>query len=462
MNTELHFGNRIDAYREPMLRDLAKLIAIPSVCSQPDGALPYGKASAQALDCVLKLAEEMGFSTFNADHYAGHAEYGEGEEIAAVLTHVDVVPVGDGWNTDPFTLTQKGDLLFGRGTADDKGEAMAALYALKALKDAGVTGKRRLRVIFGAGEEVGMEDLPHYFKSQPLPDYAFTPDAGYGICNREKGILRIRVSGPASPAVQRFTGGTVVNAVPDNAEIVLHCSLEEAKALSESSLPGKFTFAVSQNGVEISSKGVAVHAMQPETGFNAVSHAVSLLASVLSQEDLGSFLTFLYQCVGCETDGASLGIRCEDEPSGALTCNLGLIHMDENGAQASFDIRYPVTKDGDEIIRAFSEKAESFGLSCTVLEQEKPLYLPADSPFIHLLQNSYTAVTGKPCELYSTGGGTYARAVSGRGVAFGPLFPDEPDRGLHNANEHIDINCYMEHARICLEAMYRMMTEEIQ
>src|SRR5699024_9387305 len=119
--------------------------------------------------------------------------------------------------------------------------------------------------------------------------------------------------------------------------IVLNCSLEEAKALSESSLPGKFTFAVSQNGVEISSKGVAVHAMQPETGFNAISHAVSLLGSVLSEEDLGNFLHFLYRCVGCETDGASLGIRCEDEPSGALTCNLGLIHMDENGAQASFD-----------------------------------------------------------------------------------------------------------------------------
>ena len=93
----------------------------------------------------------------------------------------------------------------------------------------------------------------------------------------------------------------------------------------------------------------------------------------------------------------------------------------------------------------------------TVTEHTPPLYLPADSPFIHLLQGSYTAVTGQPCNLYATGGGTYARAVSGRGVAFGPIFPDEPDRGLHQVNEHIDRNRYLEHARICLEAMYRML-----
>lgn len=462
MDTQLYFGNHIDAYQEDMLRDLARLIAIPSVCGKPEGKYPYGKKSAEALELILSMAKEMGFDTVNADYYAGHAEYGEGEEIAAVLAHVDVVPTGDGWNSDPFTLTRKGDLLFGRGTADDKGEAIAALYGLKALKDAGVLGKRRLRVIFGAGEEVGMEDLPHYFEKEPLPDYAFTPDADYGICNREKGILRVKVSGPASPSVQKFTGGSVVNAVPEHAAITLHCPLDSAKALSESKLPGDFTFSVSQQGLEIESKGVAVHAMQPDKGFNAISHAVALLGSVLPEEDLGAFLTFLLQKVGCETDGTSLGIACADEPSGSLTCNLGLISMDETGAEASFDIRYPVTADGETIVKAFREAAASFGLAFEVVEQEKPLYLPADSPFIHLLQGSYTAVTQKPCELYATGGGTYARAVSGRGVAFGPLFPDEPDRGLHNANEHIDLNRYMEHARICLEAMYRMLTQDIQ
>ena len=120
MNSELRFGHHIDAYREEMLRDLGALVAIPSVCGKPEGEFPYGKPSAQALDFVLALAERMGFSTYNAGYYAGHAEYGEGDELAAVVAHVDVVPVGDGWDSDPFVMTQKGDLLFGRGTADRK------------------------------------------------------------------------------------------------------------------------------------------------------------------------------------------------------------------------------------------------------------------------------------------------------------------------------------------------------
>lgn len=461
MNSTLQFGHHIDAYREDMLRDLAALIAIPSVASEPEGNYPFGRESARALELALGIAEKMGLSTYNADYYAGHAEYGEGEEIAAVLAHVDVVPAGEGWDSDPFTLTQKGNLLFGRGTADDKGEAIAALYALKALKDAGVVGKRRLRVILGAGEEVGMDDLPHYFSKQPMPQYAFTPDAEYGICNREKGILRIRIEGPASSVVDDFQGGSVVNAVPDRANVILHCPLEQAKALSESSVPGRFEFSVTEKGLEIFSRGTAVHAMQPDKGFNAVSHAIQLLGSVFSEEELGGFLAFLNRFVGCETNGTSLGIACEDEPSGSLTCNLGLLHLNSEKGEACFDIRYPVTADSETIIQAFRSCAEKAGMKFTVMEHTPALYLPADSPFIHLLQNSYTAVTGKPCELYATGGGTYARAVCGRGVAFGPLFPDEPDRGLHNANEHIDINRYMEHARICLEAMYRMLTEEI-
>ena len=457
MNSELRFGHHIDAYQEDMLRDLANLVAIPSVCGKAEGNFPYGKSSADALHFILSLAEKMGFSTYNADNYAGHAEYGQGDELAAVVAHVDVVPVGDGWDSDPFVLTRKGDLLFGRGTADDKGGAIAALYGLKALKDAGVLGKRRLRVIFGAGEEVGMEDLPHYFSKQPLPHMAFTPDSDYGICNREKGILRVTLRGPSSPLMDSFEGGSVVNAVPDKAHGILHCSLKQARALSESQVPGKFTFEVSENGLELFSKGTAVHAMQPHKGFNAISHAIILLASVFPKEELGNLLSFINDFVACETDGASLGISCQDEPSGALTCNLGLLHIDEHRSSASFDIRYPVTADGEKIIRTFREKAEKAGLVFLIDEHVPPLYLPEDSELIHLLQDSYTAVTGKPCELYATGGGTYARAIPGSCVAFGPIFPDEPDRGLHNANEHIDINRYMEHARICLEAMYRMI-----
>ena len=258
----MKFGHHICAYEEEIVQALSKLVAIPSVCGEAEPGLPYGKSSAQALACILSMAEEMGFSTRNVENYAGHAEYSCGKEgLAAVLAHVDVVPAGMGWDTDPFTLTRKGNLLFGRGVVDDKGAAIVALYCLKALKDHGVTGKRSIRAIFGAGEEVGMEDLKVYFQQESLPDLAFTPDSDYGICNREKGILHGDFScGNDSTVVQSFMAGSVVNAVPDRTTAVLRCSPEEFAVLQKNSreMEGEFLFEESPDGGKVVSKGVAL------------------------------------------------------------------------------------------------------------------------------------------------------------------------------------------------------------
>ena len=459
----MSFGSKILDYKEDILRDLAKMIEVPSVLGEAAPGMPFGKESAEALNRILALADGMGFKTKNVGGYAGHAEYGEGGEVAAVVAHVDVVPAGEGWETDPFQLTQKGNLYFGRGTADDKGPAVVALYCLKALKDAGVQPKRRMRVIFGAGEEIGSDDLERYLDSEELPAMAFTPDAEYGICNREKGILRLSVTAPDndSEVVCEFVSGTVINAVPSKAEAVLCCTGEERAKLEETArrIDGEFSFEKTDHGVRITSVGKASHAMQPQEGFNAATHLVKLLASVFSVEQLGGLLRFINEKIGTELDGASLGVRRSDEESGPLTLNVGLLNIGENSASVGIDIRYPVLSDGDEIYETISGCAAESGLATAVLGHTKPLFLPASSPFISLLQDSYAEVTGQPAELYSTGGGTYARAFHGNAVAFGPFFPDEPDRRLHNVGEHIDIDCFMKHAQICLEAMYRMITK---
>lgn len=182
----MEFGNKILKYRNDIIKDLSKLVSINSVRSEPLKGMPFGKNSADALNCILDMANTMGFTTKNVGNYAGHAEYGNGEEVAAVVSHVDIVPAGEGWDTDPFCLTQKGNLFYGRGTADDKGAAIISLYCLKALKDENVIPKRKLRVIFGAGEETGSSDLKMYLKSEQMPVMAFTPDSEYGICNRER------------------------------------------------------------------------------------------------------------------------------------------------------------------------------------------------------------------------------------------------------------------------------------
>lgn len=456
------FGTEILKYREAILKDLAGLVAVPSVRGEAQEGMPFGTEPARALGMVLDKAEKMGFAVKNVGNYAGHAEYGSGDEAAAVVAHVDVVPAGTGWDSDPFTLTQKGNLYFGRGTADDKGAAVVALYCLKALKDAGIRGNRRLRVIFGAGEETGMEDLKHYFEEEEMPAMGFTPDSDYGICNREKGILRLDLlaGGKNEGIVKDFHAGAVYNAVPDRAEAVVSCSEQTAGALKKAAgaAEGDFAFETVPAGMRITSKGKASHAMQPQEGFNAAAALIHLLSTAFSQKELGGFFSFLERSVGFQYDGSGIGIRQSDEESGPLTLNLGILRIENGRARAGIDIRYPVTADGGKIFGEIKRRAEEAGLSAELLEDAKPLYLQGDSKLISILRDSYACFMGKPAELYSTGGGTYARAMKGNAVAFGPFFPDEPDRRLHNTNESIDINRFMVHAQICLEAMYRIFT----
>lgn len=457
----MNFGSKILKYQDAMMADLAKLIAIPSVNGPAEPGMPFGKPCADVLNLILQMAQDMGLATKNVGNYAGHAEYGSGSEVAAVVSHVDVVPAGEGWETDPFKLTRKGNLYFGRGTADDKGASIAALYGLKVLKEEAVKGNRRIRTIFGAGEETGSSDLPMYFKSEETPVMAFTPDSEYGICNREKGSLHARLScGRKSEVIRTFSAGTVINAVPSRAEAALRCSAEQAAKLGEAAktAKGEFHFEVVDGGLKVVSLGKASHAMQPQEGFNAACALIRLLSEVFTSDDLGDFVHFLDSRIGMELDGASLGIRQSDQESGPLTLNLGLVRIDAEESSASVDIRYPVTSDGGAIFAQIKKEAGAAGLNAEVLSDSKPLYLPGTSPLITLLSDSYAAVTGSPAELYSTGGGTYARAIRGHAVAFGPFFPDEPDRRLHNTNENIDIERFMTHAQICLEAMYRMFT----
>ena len=113
-------GNRILDYWEDIRKDLATLVAIPSVCGPACGVYPYGKEPARALDTALSLARSYGLETQNVDYYAGHAQYGEGEENAVVMAHLDVVPAGEGWDTDPFQMTEADGMLYGRGVSDNK------------------------------------------------------------------------------------------------------------------------------------------------------------------------------------------------------------------------------------------------------------------------------------------------------------------------------------------------------
>lgn len=456
------FGRKILKYQDQIFQDLKALVAIPSVADASAEGQPFGAQSAEALRWILHRARELGLDTVNADDYAGHAEYGEGEAVAAVVTHVDVVPAGEGWTGNPYVLEERDGRLYGRGTADDKGAAVVALYCLKALKDEKVKCIRKARAIFGAGEEIASDDLRHYFQREPLPEMAFTPDAEYGVCNREKGILHVELSAPADGTrLERIQGGTVRNAVAASARSVIRCTEKEAQQLEALSkkADGEFSFQWAQGALTVDCSGRAAHAMEPQKGKNAATRLIRLLSSCFGGEALGTLWSFVDQKIGIELDGDSLGIRRKDGASGPLTVNLGVAEQDNGVGRVVLDIRYPVTADGKEIFEKLRAAAEAYGVEARVLAEQKPLFVPEDTPLIRMLKGAYEAVTGEKAQVYGTGGGTYARSLQNHGVAFGPVFPGEENH-LHDADEFIEIEKFMLHAQICLEALFRMVTQE--
>ena len=139
----------IERDKDALLQDLQGCIRIPSVEAKADGSgYPYGEPVHRCLHYMLDTAARLGFPVHNMDEQLGWCEYGQGEEMVAILCHLDVVPAGEGWTVPPYEGRVADGRIYGRGTMDDKGPALCALYALKAVRDAGLPLKRRVRIVF--------------------------------------------------------------------------------------------------------------------------------------------------------------------------------------------------------------------------------------------------------------------------------------------------------------------------
>ena len=187
-------NQKIDAFvaanKEQILKDIATLVSINSVEGAPEEGAPDGAGPRAARDKTLELAAGRGLATRNCENHIGYAELAgaDAEKYLATICHVDVVPEGNGWNTDPYNLVECGGYLLGRGTEDDKGGFMIGLYAVKFLIENGVPLRYGIRLLAGCDEEVGMSDIEYYKAHCKMPLFTMTPDAEFPVCCGEKGI----------------------------------------------------------------------------------------------------------------------------------------------------------------------------------------------------------------------------------------------------------------------------------
>ena len=407
-----------------MLRALAGLTAINSVSMAGTPEEPFGFGTREALEYALSLCRRLGFRTKNCSNKVGWAEIGSGETLIGILVHLDVVPAGDGWTYPPFACTEDNGRLYGRGTLDDKGPAVAALFAMRDLLQSGAALNKRIRVIFGLSEERGTwEDMEFYRATQEIPAYGFTPDAEFPVLCGEKGIAHFRASVPlAGSGVTRLSGGQAANMVPG------HC-------------------AAVVDGQTLEADGVCAHGSTPEEGKNAISVLMERLAEL-------PVARFYNRCLS-GIHGEGLDCALEDAESGPLTLNVGTVRTEGGRISFTLDIRYPVTCTLEQVQTRLTRTLEAEGAKVELLHHQAPVYLDKNGPVVSALMAAYQEVTGdRTSQPRVIGGGTYAKAMDNI-AAFGPVLPGRPATE-HQADEYIEKEDFF-----LLRTIYRTALEKL-
>ena len=454
----MDLNSHVLAKQQDLIACLQENLQIPSVQGEAEKDAPYGVQVRACLDHVLNTAKKLGFRTVDVDHHLGWCEYGEGEEMVAVLGHLDVVPAGDGWTCDPFGGEIRDGNIWGRGTTDDKGPTIAALFALAALRDSGLPLKRRVRLLFGCNEETGSADVKYYLaQGGEIPVMGFTPDGEYPVINGEKGIINatFSISYEQSGDLRLLSihGGTAPNVVPAHACAKLACTPELAGRIARLKAPN-IRFTETDYGLFMEAEGVSAHGSTPGLGENAIGRLLLALDTLPFTGKLAQAIHFLASTLGMETDGASAGIALEDAISGGLTLNLGTLNADAAHMSMKINYRYPVTKDYADCAPIFNAKFAEAGFTLDSEVHKAKLYIPGDSQLVQTLMKVYREQTGLDGQPKCIGGGTYAKMLPNT-LAFGPIFPGDEIRE-HKPDEYISIENLMKNAQIIAAAMYEM------
>lgn len=455
------FKNYIDSEKELLLKDLAEMVKIPSKLEGYDNPeYPFGKNIDDALNAFLKIGEKLGFKTKNVDKHCGYIEFGEGDEMVGIVGHLDVVPEGEGWTYPPFELTINDGKVYGRGTIDDKGPMMAALYAMKAVKEKAEIHKR-VRLIIGLNEENDWKGIEYYKEHEELPTVGFSPDADFPCIYSEKALLTVYTEDDYNENnIIKIKGvdcrNNRINVVPKYCAVKLEVTesiSEELKKLLITKIEEDISFTRIQNEFYIETRGIQAHAAHPDLGINAVSKMVILLNEIFNKFGIeNKTINLLANKIGNEFDGESLGIKHVNEELGNLTLNLASLELEDGKIKSGMNLRIP----GDITIQEVKEKitSELKEINPRYEGEKEALYIPKDNELVQKLCKIYNDYTGQNKEPLAIGGATFARAFKNC-VSFGAMNPEKPDM-CHQVDEYIELQNLIDSCNIYAIAIYEL------
>lgn len=462
----------VEAHMPAAIADVQEWIRYRSVTDATDS---YRDQKTALLRQIVRRAQELGLAArLVADGRAAIVDLGDLSDLdraIGVLVHADVVPANDGagWDAPPFAGERVGNLIYGRGAADDKGPIAATLHAMAIIQELGLPLGRGVRMIIGTSEEnLRWDDMAAVAAEGLVPVEGWTADAAFPVINAEKSFINARVSflSHADDAgIVALSGGLAPNSVPDTAAVRIRATADLVAMLRRfqpefNARPAvaDITLAETAEVVEVVATGKAAHGSRPDSGVNAITHLAVYLhdsgvLGAVSDSAAARALRFIATAIGLGTDGASLGIARKHDVMGSTTVNLGLVETDQDRVALHFNIRGPEGLPVADVTSALADAAGPFSGQVTLEVAKEPLYVDPAMELVRLLQQSYAAMTGKEPSLLAIGGTTYAKAYPGY-VAFGMGFIGESGP-VHAPNERLRIDHLQRGMRIYVDAMLR-------
>lgn len=441
------FEKQIELEKENIINTVIEVCKFNSVSKQDD-RYPFGKACNDALEYMLDVGKKLGFKTKNVDGYCGYIECGEGEELVGIIGHLDVVPanIEDGWCSNPFEPIIKDNKIFARGTIDDKGPVVAALYAMKFVSENCKLNKR-IRLILGLNEEVDWKCIEYYKQKEEWPTISFSPDANFPCIYAEKMILSVKTVTdfelPEEIEIIEFDDkNNAINVVPK------YCSLtiedKEGNYISQIIENEKIKISKLEDNIyKIESFGISSHAAHPELGDNAITNLLLSLPEnnfIRNMRNIGFFDIYSPKYLG--------GEQTEDE-SGKLSSNIAQIYCQNGKIEISINLRVPV-KTSFEEIKKYYESVGDF--KTEFLKKQDSLYVEKDSYIVKTLTRIFNEEVNGSFEPFAIGGGTYARAFENC-ISFGMTMPEDEDM-CHQVNEYVKIDNLLLATKIYAKTLY--------
>ncbi len=378
----------INENRDNIVNDLKELVRYPSISKAGEDNLPFGIEVDKVLNASAELfnVSDIPMQVKHDSGYALAVIDGEGDGIG-IFGHADVVPVNDDWvKTAPFEPVEENGVLYGRGISDNKAGVISALYALKALKAAGVELKSRITVYVGGSEETGMQDIAGFVKNERMPEVCIIPDSDFPVSVGEKGILRVDATSKKPLCdVIKFEGGKAYNVILDKVQVEL------------------------KSGESFTVEGLTSHAAHPEGSVNAAHKAAEKLLSMPicdnDKEIFSALKTALDSYYGETLDIFSTGVF------GNITCANGIVKVLESGKLFfTLDIRYGNEVNSQKTIENLTAALDKLGFTAQVNENDEGFLLDESGKPMEIILNSCREVCSAPdAQPYKTYGGTYAR-----------------------------------------------------